>query len=71
MAARRAGLKEVILPEENKKDESELPAEVRRDLKLTYVKTIAQVLELALLPATGKPLRPEKSGEGKKRAKKK
>jgi ATP-dependent Lon protease len=71
MAARRAGLKEVILPEENQKDESELPAEVRRDLKLTYVKTIEQVLKLALLPAIGKPLKPEKSGEGKKRMKKK
>lgn len=48
LAAHRAGLREVILPERNRKDEPHIPARAREDLKLHYVRTIDEVLGLAL-----------------------
>lgn len=49
LAAHRAGLKIVIMPEDNKKDVAEdIPAEIRRDLKFKFVKNIDQVLKIAL-----------------------
>ena len=63
MAARRAGVKDVILPADNEPNVHEdLNKEVLGDLKLHYVKTIQEVVELALeeeaVPTeTGKPSR--------------
>ena len=60
-AAHRAGLKQVILPFENKKDLEDVPAKVKRDLRISFVKQMSQVLSLALErkavvpPATGPP----------------
>jgi ATP-dependent Lon protease len=48
MAAARSGLRQVILPEQNRSDWSEVPAEVRGRLKAHFVKDIAQLLRLAL-----------------------
>ena len=48
VAAHRAGLKTVVLPEENRPDLEEIPAEVRRDLKLELVGHMDQVLNLGL-----------------------
>ncbi len=47
-AGHRAGLKHVILPFENKKDLEDVPAKVKRDLKISFVKQMSQVLSLAL-----------------------
>ncbi len=60
LAAHRAGLKKVILPERNMKDLIDLPKKARQDLKIIPVTHIDQVLELALMdkpekPADGKP----------------
>jgi ATP-dependent Lon protease len=53
LAARRAGIKEVILPRQNDKDVKEdLSEELRRGLTIHLVSTIDEVLLLALLPAT-------------------
>ncbi len=53
LAARRAGIKEVILPRQNDKDVKEdLNEELRRGLTIHLVSTIDEVLLLALLPAT-------------------
>ena len=49
VAAHRAGLKTVLLPEENRPDLEEVPPEVRRDLKIELVDHMDQVLNLALL----------------------
>jgi len=49
LAAHRAGIKEVILPEENKKDLFDLPEEVSTQLKFLFVKHIDEVLESALV----------------------
>jgi ATP-dependent Lon protease len=48
LAAHRAGLKTVILPEKNLKDLVDLPKAVRSDLKIVPVKHMDQVLEVAL-----------------------
>jgi ATP-dependent Lon protease len=48
VAARRAGLRTVILPRGNEKDLPEVPEEVRRDLRFEWVDTMDQVLEHAL-----------------------
>jgi ATP-dependent Lon protease len=51
LAAHRAGLTEVILPERNGPDLDDVPAEVREQLTVHLVSEVAQVLELALEPA--------------------
>ena len=48
MAAARFGVKQVILPEGNKPDWLDVPAEVRARLKVHFVKQISEVLPLAL-----------------------
>jgi len=50
LAAQRFGLKQVILPEGNKSDWLEAPAEVRSKLKAHFVRQISEVLQLALAP---------------------
>jgi ATP-dependent Lon protease len=50
LAASRFGLKQVILPEGNKPDWLDVPAEVRAKLKVHFVKQISEVLPLALMP---------------------
>ncbi|HUK64291.1 MAG TPA: endopeptidase La, partial [Dongiaceae bacterium] len=60
VAARRAGLRAVILPRGNEKDLPEVPEEVRRDLAFVWVDTMDQVLEHALErpPGVAKESRP-------------
>jgi ATP-dependent Lon protease len=53
LAARRVGIREVILPKQNEKNVNEdLSEELKRDLTIHYVQTVDEVLLLALLPAT-------------------
>ncbi len=49
LAARRAKIKTVILPEPNRRDLEDLPQEVRDDLKFIFVEHVRQVFEAALL----------------------
>lgn len=49
LAAHRGGIKHVIIPEENTKDLEEIPDNVLKKLTIHPVKTIDQVLELALI----------------------
>ena len=50
IAASRFGVKQVILPEGNKADWQDVPAEVRAKLKVHFVKQISEAVELALAP---------------------
>ncbi|WP_200942712.1 endopeptidase La [Dyadobacter sp. Leaf189] len=50
LAARRAGVKEIILCLKNRKDVEEVPANYIKDLSFHYVDTIDEVLAIALLP---------------------
>jgi len=50
LAAHRAGIRTVLLPKQNRKDLSEIPSRVRRDLKFVFVERMEEVLPVALLP---------------------
>jgi ATP-dependent Lon protease len=50
LAAARSGLKQVILPEQNKSDWSEVPDEVRKKMKVHFVNHISELIEAALKP---------------------
>jgi ATP-dependent Lon protease len=51
LAAHRAGIRDIILPDRNRKDEPEIPAAARADLRLHFVKHIREVIPIVLLPA--------------------
>jgi len=48
LAAHRAGIKRVILPERNKADLEEVPKEIRDELEFVFVHKLDEVLEAAL-----------------------
>ena len=48
LAAKRAGLKKVILPAKNKKDLEEVPQSITKELKLVFAETIDDVVKNAL-----------------------
>jgi len=48
LAARRAGVESVILPRRNEKDLEDIPEDVRRSLRFTFVETMDEVLDAAL-----------------------
>ncbi len=48
LAAHRAGIKRVLVPERNKADLDEVPAEVKGDLEFVFVSKMDQVLEATL-----------------------
>jgi ATP-dependent Lon protease len=50
LAAHRAGIKQVILPERNRHDLEEIPRWVLNELQIHFVKEMDEVLQLALLP---------------------
>jgi ATP-dependent Lon protease len=51
MAAQAAGLTEVILPERNEPDLEDLPADVRQQMKFYPVRSVEEVLAIALEPS--------------------
>jgi ATP-dependent Lon protease len=64
LAAHRAGLKVVILPEKNLKDLVELPKTARAELKIIPVKHLDDVLKIALSPdVVVEPPRPRKQNK--------
>jgi ATP-dependent Lon protease len=48
LAAARFGVKGVILPEQNRQDWDEVPAEVRKKLKVNFIKHVSELIPLAL-----------------------
>lgn len=65
LAARRSGIKEIIMCHRNKKDVEEIPANYIKDLKFHYVESADEVLRLALLPEKVKnPIDLSWAGEG-------
>jgi ATP-dependent Lon protease len=51
LAAMQMGLKTVIMPERNRKDAEELPPKVRKAVNFRFVKTMDEVIAIALKPA--------------------
>ena len=60
LAAHRAGLKRIILPERNMKDLVDIPRKVLDEVKIIPVIHMDQVLEVAMHPAAEKPPRQRK-----------
>lgn len=48
LAAHRAGIKKVIIPERNKSDVVEIPERVKKEMKIIYVKNMEDVVKSAL-----------------------
>jgi ATP-dependent Lon protease len=53
LAARRSGIRTILLPAENEKDLLDVPKEARDDLTFRFARTVEEILDLALTPATG------------------
>jgi len=64
LAAKRAGIKTVILPERNRKDLVDVPADVQSGLNFKFARTFEDVLDVALLKA---PRRHAKARDEKSR----
>ena len=47
-AAHRSGLNHIIVPFQNKKDLEDIPEKVKKDLKISFVKEVEDVIKLAL-----------------------
>ena len=69
IAAHRAGVKKVILPEENEKDLEEVPDFVRKDLQFSFVKDINEIMAQVL--EDGKSKKPKSAPKAKKAASRK
>jgi ATP-dependent Lon protease len=56
LAARRAGVKKVIIPDRNRQDLEDIPEDVRQELQFVFVGDVREVVAEVLLPAesTGK-----------------
>jgi ATP-dependent Lon protease len=70
LAARRAGIKTVILPERNRKDLFEdIPEELRKGISFIFAKTITDVLDAALQPMDIPKSRHKDKDKGKAKVK--
>jgi ATP-dependent Lon protease len=63
LAAHRAGIKRVVLPERNEAELTEVPKDVRAELEIVLVRTMEDALPRVLettdrFPASGKPILP-------------
>jgi len=64
LAAHRAGIKTVLMPERNLKDLVDLPKRARADLKIVPIKHMDEVLQWALEPEPSvEPVRPRRKEE--------
>jgi ATP-dependent Lon protease len=50
IAALRTGIREIILPEQNRKDISEIPKAIRKKIRFILVKDMDEVMKIALMP---------------------
>ena len=48
LAARRAGIKTVIIPKQNEKDLEDIPKNIRKEMKFVFVETMDDVIAAAL-----------------------
>jgi ATP-dependent Lon protease len=66
LGALRGGIRTVLLPEKNKKDLSEIPANIKRRIKFVTVRHIDEVLPIAL--AASPPKKKKSGGRRRKRS---
>jgi ATP-dependent Lon protease len=68
LAAHRAGIKRVILPEKNKKDMPDVPEEIRNEMSFHFCSRMEEVLDLALGVENLSKVKKELKAKGKKAA---
>lgn len=61
LAAKRAGVKKVLIPRKNSRDLSELPAKLRSGIEIELVSNLDEVIDLALSPTESTPRRSARS----------
>jgi len=71
LAAKRAGVKTIILPERNRKDVDEIPKDIRKDMTFRYVQKMEDTLPLALSDGWPAGKTGAKASRGRSRKKKK
>ena len=49
LAARRARVTTIVLPQQNRRDLEEVPKELQKEIKFVFVESVRQVLKAALL----------------------
>jgi ATP-dependent Lon protease len=50
LAAHRAGIRHVLIPDRNRRDLDDIPADVKNEMKVTLIKTVEEILPLVLEP---------------------
>ncbi len=50
LAAHRAGIKHVLIPEQNRRDLDDVPEDIKQDLQMTLIARMDEILPLVLLP---------------------
>ena len=54
LAARRAGIRAVILPRKNEKDLEEIPGPIQKEMKFHFIQNMDEIIPLALREKTPK-----------------
>ncbi len=67
LAAHRAGIRTIIIPEHNQKDIGEIPDEVKNDMTFIPVSTVKDVIAAALQPAKGPKKQTVRAGKDRRK----
>jgi ATP-dependent Lon protease len=65
LAAKRAGIRTVILPQRNEKDLEEVPEQGKKDMKFHFVQRMDEVIRIALKPEPKKEVQKAKRARGR------
>jgi ATP-dependent Lon protease len=68
LAAKRAGMRVVVLPKRNKKDLEEVPRHVQKGMEFVFVEEVDEVLSVALSRSAAEPLTKKFAGRRSRRA---
>jgi len=60
LAAKRAGIRVVILPQKNEKDLEEIPEAIKKEMEFHFVQKMDEIIPLALREPPRRRLRPKK-----------
>jgi ATP-dependent Lon protease len=64
LAAHRAGLRRVLMPERNRKDVVDIPKDIQQDIEIVFVSSIGEAIEIALEPDPNRPHKRRADGPG-------
>ena len=63
LAAHRAGIKHVLIPDRNRRDLDDVPADVKDEVQITLIRTMDEILPLVLEPPRSSPSIPPPEAE--------